>query len=97
MNEFKPVKQEKTVISIRLDVDMLKNIIIFSNRFEVEMYCICCGMKIGDKECKCPRCGCILDNIKPKAAGNNSSGFIFLPKLRQHVFEQYFRLPILWI
>ncbi len=26
MNEFKPVKQEKTVISIRLDVDMLKNI-----------------------------------------------------------------------
>ena len=25
-NEFKPVKQEKTVISIRLDVDMLKNI-----------------------------------------------------------------------
>ena len=24
MNNFKPVKQEKTVISIRLDVDMLK-------------------------------------------------------------------------
>lgn len=24
MNEFKPVKQEKTVISIRLDVEMLK-------------------------------------------------------------------------
>jgi len=43
------------------------------------MYCICCGMKIGDKECKCPRCGCILDNIKPKAAKNKSSGFIFCP------------------
>lgn len=26
MNVFKPIKQEKTVISIRLDVDMLKNI-----------------------------------------------------------------------
>lgn len=26
MNEFKPIKQEKTVISIRLDVDMLKKI-----------------------------------------------------------------------
>ena len=26
MNEFKPFKSEKTVISIRLDVDMLKNI-----------------------------------------------------------------------
>lgn len=26
MNEFKPIKQEKTVISIRLDVDMLKTI-----------------------------------------------------------------------
>jgi Zn finger protein HypA/HybF involved in hydrogenase expression len=36
-------------------------------------------MKIGDKECKCPRCGCILDNIKPKAAKNKSSGFIFCP------------------
>ena len=26
MNEFKPIKQEKTVISIRLDVDMLKKV-----------------------------------------------------------------------
>lgn len=26
MNEFKPIKQEKTVISIRLDVDMLKTV-----------------------------------------------------------------------
>lgn len=26
MSEFKPIKQEKTVISIRLDVEMLKNI-----------------------------------------------------------------------
>ena len=26
MNEFKPIKQEKTVISIRLDVDMLRKI-----------------------------------------------------------------------
>ncbi len=26
MSEFKPIKQEKTVISIRLDVDMLKTI-----------------------------------------------------------------------
>ena len=26
MNDFKPTKQEKTVISIRLDVDMLKTI-----------------------------------------------------------------------
>lgn len=26
MEKFKPVKQEKTVISIRLDVDTLKNI-----------------------------------------------------------------------
>ncbi|WP_367990684.1 ribbon-helix-helix domain-containing protein [Bacteroides congonensis] len=26
MNEFKPVKQEKTVISIRLDVSMLKTV-----------------------------------------------------------------------
>ncbi len=26
MNEFKPIKQEKTVISIRLDVDMLKKL-----------------------------------------------------------------------
>lgn len=26
MNEFKPIKQEKTVISIRLDIDMLKSI-----------------------------------------------------------------------
>ena len=26
MKEFKPVKSEKTVISIRLDVEMLKNI-----------------------------------------------------------------------
>ncbi len=26
MNDFKPIKQEKTVISIRLDLDMLKAI-----------------------------------------------------------------------
>ncbi len=26
MSEFKPVKQEKTIISIRLDVDLLKKI-----------------------------------------------------------------------
>ncbi len=26
MNEFRPIKQEKTVISIRLDVDMLKKV-----------------------------------------------------------------------
>ena len=26
MNEFKPIKQQKTVISIRLDVDMLKKV-----------------------------------------------------------------------
>ena len=26
MNECKPIKQEKTVISIRLDVDMLKKV-----------------------------------------------------------------------
>lgn len=26
MTEFKPIKQEKTVISIRLDVDMLKKV-----------------------------------------------------------------------
>ena len=26
MNEFKPIKQEKTIISIRLDVDILKNL-----------------------------------------------------------------------
>ncbi len=26
MNEFKPIKQEKTVISIRLDIDMLRKI-----------------------------------------------------------------------
>lgn len=26
MNEFKPIKQEKTVISIRLDVEMLKKV-----------------------------------------------------------------------
>ena len=26
MNDFKPVKQEKTIISIRIDVDVLKTI-----------------------------------------------------------------------
>lgn len=26
MNEFQPIKQEKTIISIRLDVDMLKTV-----------------------------------------------------------------------
>ncbi len=36
MNEFKPVKQEKTVISIRLDVDMLKNIDEFEAAQKIE-------------------------------------------------------------
>lgn len=35
MNEFKPIKQEKTVISIRLDVDMLKTIDELSNNTDI--------------------------------------------------------------
>lgn len=35
MDEFKPVKQEKTVISIRLDVEMLKNIDYLSNDIDI--------------------------------------------------------------
>lgn len=35
MNEFKPIKQEKTVISIRLDVDMLKTIDKLSNNIDI--------------------------------------------------------------
>ncbi len=35
MNEFKPFKQEKTVISIRLDVEMLKNIDNLSKKTDI--------------------------------------------------------------
>lgn len=35
MSEFKPIKQEKTVISIRLDVDTLKNIDELSNNIDI--------------------------------------------------------------
>ena len=35
MKEFKPIKQEKTVISIRLDVDMLKAIDEISNNTDI--------------------------------------------------------------
>jgi len=35
MKEFKPIKQEKTVISIRLDVDMLKTIDDLSNKVDI--------------------------------------------------------------
>ena len=35
MKEFKPVKQEKTVISIRIDTDMLKNIDDLANKTEI--------------------------------------------------------------
>ncbi len=35
MNNFKPVKQEKTVISIRLDIDMLKTIDKISTKTDI--------------------------------------------------------------
>lgn len=35
MNDFKPIKQEKIVISIRLDIDMLKKIDKLSNDFDI--------------------------------------------------------------
>lgn len=35
MNDFKPIKPEKTVISIRLDVDMLKTIDELSNDTDI--------------------------------------------------------------
>lgn len=35
MREFKPIKQEKTVISIRIDVDTLKTIDNLSNKTEI--------------------------------------------------------------
>ena len=38
MNDFKPIKQEKTVISIRLDIDMLKKLMNYQmNLILVEM------------------------------------------------------------
>lgn len=35
MNDFKPIKQEKTVISVRLDVDMLKIIDGLSHKTDI--------------------------------------------------------------
>lgn len=35
MSEFKPVKQEKTVISIRIDVDTLKKIDLLSAKTDI--------------------------------------------------------------
>lgn len=35
MSEFKPIKNEKTVISIRLDVDTLKNIDELANKTDI--------------------------------------------------------------
>ncbi len=35
MKEFKPTKQEKTIISIRLDVDMLKTIDEISHNTDI--------------------------------------------------------------
>ena len=35
MREFKPVKQEKTVISIRIDVDTLKKIDLLSAKTDI--------------------------------------------------------------
>lgn len=35
MNEFRPVKQEKTVISIRLDVELLKQVDDVSNYTDI--------------------------------------------------------------
>lgn len=35
MKDFKPIKQEKTVISIRMDIDMLKKIDDLSNKVDI--------------------------------------------------------------
>lgn len=35
MKDFKPIKQEKTVISIRLDADVLKTIDELSNNIDI--------------------------------------------------------------
>lgn len=35
MREFRPIKQEKTVISIRIDVDLLKTIDDVSNKTDI--------------------------------------------------------------
>ncbi len=35
MKEFKPIKQEKTVISIRIDTDILKTIDNLSNKTDI--------------------------------------------------------------
>ena len=50
MEKFKPVKQEKTVISIRLDVETLKNIDDISqktdiSRYELIVHCIYFALK----------------------------------------------------
>lgn len=55
MNNFKPIKQEKTVISIRLDVDMLKTIDKISaktdiSRNELIVQCIEYALKHLDKD-----------------------------------------------
>lgn len=55
MNNFKPTKQEKTVISIRLDIDMLKIIDKVSaktdiSRNELIIQCIEFALKHLDKD-----------------------------------------------
>ncbi len=55
MNNFKPIKQEKTVISIRIDSDLLKNIDSLSNdadisRNEFILQCIDYALKNLDKK-----------------------------------------------
>ena len=35
MNEFKPIKREKTVISIRIDNELLENIDQFSSKADI--------------------------------------------------------------
>lgn len=35
MSEFKPIKQEKTIISILLDTDMLKTVDELSNKIDI--------------------------------------------------------------
>ena len=35
MNEFKPIKQEKTVISIRIDLNVLNTIDEISNKIDI--------------------------------------------------------------
>lgn len=35
MNNFEPIKQEKTVISIRLDTDMLKTVDLLSHKTDI--------------------------------------------------------------